>query len=134
MRHGIQSAMVLAAGLLSACAAGSRQVRDEDSTRIEEAMRPEPHPEVIPEGIALGDDAPPLAPPGYELTSPSMTLLSDAGYAQWGGSYGSPVYHSGHRHHPGHLHQSGYLHGPWPPSVRYHIQATPGGTTPGLLP
>jgi hypothetical protein len=120
MRHGLQSAMALTAGLLVACAAGPRQVRDEDSERIEEAMRPDAHPNVIPEGIALGDDAPPLAPPGYGLTSSWGFVGPYDGYAH--GSHGGPVYGVGR------------FHRPWRHSARYHIQATPGGSIPGLLP
>src|SRR5512140_551977 len=101
MRHGIQSAMVLAAGLLVACAAGPREVRDDDSARIEEAMRPEAHPAGIPQGITLGDDAPPLAPPGYAGTSPSVIVGPYARrHAHWRGSYGVAGYHSGLLHGP----------------------------------
>ena len=122
MRHGLQSATVLAAGLLVACASGARVVHDEDSARIEEAMRPEPHPGVIPEGIALGDDAPPLAPPGYGTEVPSVLKVPRARYAHPRGSYGLPAY------------GVGPWRGPRPHSVRYNLHATPGGTTPGLLP
>ena len=48
------------------CASGSRHVvRDEDSERIEATMKPEAFSADLPaaRGIALGADAPPLAPP-----------------------------------------------------------------------
>jgi hypothetical protein len=122
MRHGIQSALALTAGLLVGCAAGPRQVRDEGSERIEEAMRPEAHPEVIPEGIVLGDDAPPLAPPGPEVASPSVIEGPYARHRHSRWASGVPVY------------GVGPVYGPRPHSVRYHLHATPGGSSPGLLP
>lgn len=115
MRNGFQSGVLLAAGLLAACAAGPREVRDEGVERIEEAMRPEPHPEVIPEGIAMGEDAPPLAPEEPEIPRPPVIVSSN----DW------PFI-------PGCL--FGPACGPQPWSVRYHIKATPGGSIPGLLP
>lgn len=120
MRQGLQSAMVLTAGLLAACATGAREVRDEGSERIEEAMRPEPHPEVIPEGIALGNDAPPLAPAEPEVASPSM--LSGGLTESLGWGYGGPFL------------TPGPVYGPWSPGVRYHLKPMPGGSIPGLLP
>jgi hypothetical protein len=100
---------------------GRRQVRDEESERIEEAMRPDAHPDVIPEGITLGEDAPPLAAPGYSLESPSVLVLARPRHAhsRWG--YGA-------------VYGGGAFHGPRPHSVRYHVHATPGGSSPGLLP
>jgi len=123
MRHGIQSGMVLAAGLLVACAAGPRELRDEGSERIEEAMRTEAHPDMIPEGIFLGDDAPPLAPPVPEVASPPMVVTSSDGPPEPGWFYGTvPII------------VPGPVFGPHPGSVRYHIEARPGGSIPGLLP
>jgi hypothetical protein len=115
MRHGFQSGVVLAASLLVACASGPHEVRDEGSERIEAAMRPEAHPEVIPEGIALGDDAPPLAPAEPEVPSHPAIVISSGGPPSLGCFLG-PVC------------------GPRPSSVRYHIKATHGGSIPGLLP
>jgi hypothetical protein len=115
MRNGFQSAGMLAAGLLVACAVGPREVRDEGLERIEEAMRPEAHPEIIPEGIALGEDAPPLAPAEPEEPRPPVIVTSNGGL--WApGCFLGPVC------------------GPHPGSIRYHIKATPGGSIPGLLP
>lgn len=116
MRNGIQSGVVLAAGMLmAACAAGSREVRDEGLERIEEAMRPEAHPEVIPEGIAMGEDAPPLAPEEPEVPRPPVVVISN----------GAPFV-------PGCF--LGPACGPNPSSIRYIIKPTPGGSIPGLLP
>jgi hypothetical protein len=118
MRHEIRSGAVLLTSLLAACATGPQEVRDEGSERIEEAMRPEPHPEVIPEGIAMGSDAPPLAPPEPDGASLS-DMVSSHGWS-WG--FGGPVISPGPRY------------GPWPGPMRYHLQPTPGGSIPGLLP
>src|SRR5690349_1791039 len=107
MRNGFQSGVMLAAGLLMACAAGSREVRDEGLERIEEAMRPEAHPEIIPEGIAMGEDAPPLAPEEPEVPRPRETVTSND-WSDWAFI-------------PGCL--FGPACGPNPWSVRYHIKA-----------
>ena len=129
MKHGFHMGSALALGLLVACASGADALRDEGSERIEEAMRPELHPEVIPEGIALGDDAPPLALPEPELArvteadpscaaGPSCRDFSTPG--PW--LYGPiPVV-------------PGAPLGPYPGAVRFHIEARPGGSIPGLLP
>jgi hypothetical protein len=122
MKHGFLGGFALALGLLAACASGPRELRDEGSERIEEAMRPELHPDVIPEGIALGDDAPPLALPEPELAR--STPVGPSAFPEPGGPwlYGSvPVF-------------PGPLCGPQPGTVRYHIEARPGGSIPGLLP
>lgn len=100
--------LLLCAGLLAACASGGREVRDEDSERITEAMRPEPHPDVIPEGIALSQDAPPLAAP--DTDAPHVVNVA-------------PQHLRGPAHHRGHGLR-----------VRYHLEPRPGGSTPGLLP
>ena len=118
--HGV---LALTAGLLTACAGGPRQLRDEGSERIEEAMRPEPHPEVIPEGIVLGDDAPPLAPEGPEGDTDSVLVASGYRHARRRWAHGRTGFGSG-----------AVYGGPLLYPVRYHIKATPGGTTPGLLP
>ncbi|WP_224368432.1 hypothetical protein [Hyalangium versicolor] len=123
MRHRLQRAGVLTASLLAACAVGPRPVRDEGSERIEEAMRPEAHPERIPEGIVLGDDAPPLAPAEPEEGAHPPERGNSLGWPEspsWG--YGAPFI------------IPGPVWGSYPPAVRYHIQAAPGGTVPGLLP
>ncbi|WP_224246238.1 hypothetical protein [Hyalangium gracile] len=122
MRHGMLSAGVLTASLLVACATGSREVRDEGSERIEAAMRPEAHPELIPEGIVLGEDAPPLAPVEPEVAGFPERVTAYGGPEPLGWAYGVPVI------------GSGPACGPPPPAVRYHIEARPGGTIPGLLP
>ncbi len=116
MGNGFQSGVLLAAGLLVACAAGPREVRDEGLERIEEAMRPEPHPELIPEGIVMGEDAPPLAPEEPEEPRPPVIVTSNGGLPWAPGCFLGPVC------------------GPHPGSIRYHIKATPGGSIPGLLP
>ncbi|PTL83431.1 hypothetical protein [Vitiosangium sp. GDMCC 1.1324] len=104
--------LLLSAGLFAACTSCTREIRDEDSDRITEAMRPEPHPDVIPEGVALSNEAPPLAPPdthaAHVVNVPAQPLRSPA--------------HAHRRHHG--------LRG----SVRYHLEPRPGGSTPGLLP
>lgn len=122
MRHGIQTGAVLLASLLAACATGRQAVHDEGSERIEESMRPEAHPDVIPEGITLGEDAPPLAPAGPDVASPPVIVRSHGRHYAREWAYEGPVI------------VSGPVCGPRPHSVRYHVQATPGGTTPGLLP
>lgn len=122
MRHGILSGAVLLAGLLAACATGSQAVRDEGSERIEEAMRPEAHPDVIPEGIAMGSDAPPLAPPEPDEPTLSDIVLSPGGYGYRTWGFGGPFI------------GSGPVYSPWPGPMRYHLQPTPGGSIPGLLP
>jgi hypothetical protein len=121
MSHRFRSGWALSLGLLAACASGPRELRDEGSERIEEAMRPELHPDVIPEGIFLGDDAPPLALPEPELARSSPVDLSppDSPWVYYGAV---PVV------------VPGAPCGPCPGSVRYHIEAQPGGTIPGLLP
>lgn len=104
--------LLLSAGLLAACASGTHEVHDENSDRIDEAMRPDPHPDVIPEGVALSNDAPPLAPPDphapHVVNVPAQPPRG--------------VRHA-HRRNPG-------LRG----AVRYHLEPRPGGSTPGLLP
>jgi hypothetical protein len=113
----------VAAGLLLACAAGPQALRDEGSERIEEAMRPELRPDVIPEGILLGSDAPPLAPPEPELASRTARASADEEPPEPGWLFGAvPVI------------IPGPAYGPHPGSVRYHIEARPGGSIPGLLP
>jgi hypothetical protein len=122
MRDGIRSGTVLLASLLAACATGPQAVRDEGSERIEEAMRPEPHPEVIPEGIAMGGDAPPLAPPDPDGASLSDMMDSYGWHGSWNWGFGGPVI------------GPGPVYGPWPGPMRYHLKPTPGGSIPGLLP
>jgi uncharacterized lipoprotein len=123
MRHLFQGGGVLAVGLLVACASGPRELRDEGSERIEEAMRPEPHPDVLPAGIFLGDDAPPLAIPEPEVASAEGDTPSNAGPPQPGWFYGTvPVI------------VPGPVFGPYPGAIRYHIEPKPGGSIPGLLP
>lgn len=123
MRHVFQSGGVLAASMLVACAVGPRELRDEGSERIEEAMRPEPHADVLPEGIFLGDDAPPLAPSEPEVASATGDMPSNAEPPQSGWFYGTvPVI------------VPGPVWGPYPGAVRYHIEPKPGGSIPGLLP
>lgn len=124
MRHGFLSGFALALGLLAACASGPRELRDEGSERIEEAMRPELHPDIIPEGIVLGEDAPPLALPEPELARSTPVGPSYTAFPEPGGPwlYGPvPVF-------------PGPIYGPLPSAVRYHIEARPGGSIPGLLP
>jgi hypothetical protein len=117
------------AGLLLACAAGPRELRDEGSERIEEAMRPEARPERIPEGIALGLDAPPLAPPEPEVArSPEPVVSGDELLvAPWLHGSGVVVI-------PGPACAPGLACGPRPGTVRYHVEPRPGGSIPGLLP
>lgn len=121
MKRGFRGGAVLALSLLGACATAKSEVRDEGLARIEEAMRPEPNPDVIPEGITLGLDAPPLALPEPEVTR--GVVLTPSPYPEPGFVYGvvpwvfpSPIT------------------GPNPGAVRFHIEARPGGSTPGLLP
>jgi hypothetical protein len=109
--------VVLTAGLLVACAAGPHAVHDDEIARIEESMRPEPHPEIIPEGIALGEDAPPLAPDEPEESRPPVIVTPD----------GLPLF-------PGCHLGPGPICGPNLGAVRFQIKATPGGSIPGLLP
>ena len=124
MRHVFRSGGVLVASLLVACATGPRELRDEGSERIEEAMRPELHPDVLPEGIFLGEDAPPLALPEPEVASASGVPSSSDGPPEPGWFYGTvPV-----------IVVPGPVFGPAPGSVRYHIEPKPGGSIPGLLP
>lgn len=123
MRHGSHIGSVLALGLLVACASGPNALRDEGSERIEEAMRPEPHPDVIPEGIALGDDAPPLAPPEPELAQVTDVEPLSRDFSTPGPWLYGPV-----------PVVPGAPYGPQPGAVRYHIEARPGGSIPGLLP
>lgn len=56
-----------AASVLAACGSyeHAMPVIDDNSLRIEESMRPDTQPP--PEGIALGLDAPPLAPPERDV-------------------------------------------------------------------
>jgi hypothetical protein len=124
MKHRLRMGGALALGLLAACAVGPGSLRDEGSERIEEAMRPELHPDIIPEGIVLGDDAPPLALPEPELArvtpvEPSARDFSTPG--PWLYVVPVPVV-------------PGPVSGPQPGAVRYHIEAKPGGSIPGLLP
>ncbi|MDY7229809.1 hypothetical protein [Hyalangium rubrum] len=123
MTHGFRGGAVLALGLLGACATGQREVRDEGLARIEESMRPEAHPDVIPEGISLGLDAPPLALPEPEVAQRAWVDSSETAFPAPGSGYWvapwvfpAPVF------------------GPNPGTVRFHIEARPGGTIPGLLP
>jgi hypothetical protein len=125
MEHGLRMSWALALCLLVACASGPRAVRDEGSERIEEAMRPEPHPELIPEGIALGDDAPPLALPEPELARVTAAEPSGREFSTPGPWLYGPV--------PV-IVVPGLPFGPQPGAVRYHIEAQPGGSIPGLLP
>lgn len=100
--------LLLSGVLLTACASGPRVVRDEDSDRIEADMRPGPAQDPLPEGIALGTDAPPIAaadPHADHVVNAPARLL------------GRHRYHRGYRH-----------------PVRYHVEPKPGGSTPGLLP
>jgi hypothetical protein len=125
MKHGFLMGWALALGLLGACASGPQALRDEGSERIEEAMRPELHPDVIPEGIVLGEDAPPLAPPDPELARSTPVDPSGRDFS----TPGSPLLHG---QVPVII--PGPLCGPQCGAVRFHIEARPGGTIPGLLP
>lgn len=113
---------VAAAGLLGACA--SRV--DEGLLRIEEAMRPESHP--APEGIVLGPDAPPLAPPDWDvLWAPVGSFPERLGQV----GTNSPHFYSG----PYPLVMPAPFCPPrYPGEPRYHLEPQPGGSTPGLLP
>lgn len=115
----------LALYLTLACASGPNAPRDEGSERIEEAMRPEPRPDVLPEGIALGDDAPPLAPAEPELARVTGVEPPERDFSTPGPwLYGQvPV-----------IVLPGLPFGPQPGAVRYHLEARPGGSIPGLLP
>ncbi len=85
--------VLVAAGLLSACA--GKDVRDEGLLRIEEAMRPETQPP--PEGIELGLDAPPLAPPDRDiLWAPVYSFPQRMGEV----GTNSPWYYSGPTPYP----------------------------------
>lgn len=81
-----------AAGMLAACGSyeHAMPVIDDNSLRIEESMRPDTQPP--PEGISLGLDAPPLAPPERDvLYAPVYSFperMSQAGT-------NSPWYYSG---------------------------------------
>lgn len=121
--------MLATAGLLGACAG-----TDEGVLRIEAAMRPESHP--APEGIALGLDAPPLAPPDRDvLWAPAYSFPERMGQV----GTNSRHYYSGPYPYPllmpspycscQHGHGHGHHRGP-----RYHLEPKPGGSTPGLLP
>lgn len=126
MRKAYLGVVVVAAGLLGACA--GRHARDEGFLRIEESMKPETHP--APEGIELGLDAPPLAPPDRDvLWAPVYSFperMREVGT-------NSPHYYSGPYPFP--LMMPGAY---CPPAhrmaPRHHIEQRPGGTTPGLLP
>lgn len=56
----LAGAVGLGLGFGFGCAGPQRVQWPDDSARIDEAMAPPPQGEVIPEGIALGNDAPPL--------------------------------------------------------------------------
>lgn len=100
----------------------------DDSQRIEDAMRPPPPDEPLPEGIALGEDAPPLAP---EWPEPPWGRA----YA-WPGAWG--FFGPGCFHGPGCMHrQPPPQKGPGPglaPPPQPVPPSQPGGSTPGLLP
>lgn len=125
MRKTCLGVVVAAAGLLGACA--GKDVRDEGLLRIEESMRPDTHPP--PEGISLGLDAPPLAPPDRDVLWAPVHSFPER--MREIGTH-SPHFYSGPYAFP--------LMGPGPycpprmMTPRYHIEQQPGGTTPGLLP
>jgi hypothetical protein len=125
MRKTYLGVMVAAAGLLGACA--GKDVRDEGLLRIEESMRPETHP--APEGIELGLDAPPLAPPDRDvLWAPVASFpehMREVGTP-------SPHFYSGPFAFPLLMPTPYCPHAHLTP--RYHVEQRPGGTTPGLLP
>jgi len=117
--------VLVAAGLLGACA--GTEVRDEGLLRIEESMRPDTHPP--PEGIALGLDAPPLAPPDRDVLWAPVSSYPER-MREVGTN--SPLYYSGPYAFPLLMPTPYCPHGHMAP--RYHIGPQPGGTTPGLLP
>ena len=131
MRRTFLGVTVAAAGLLVACA--GREVRDESLLRIDEVMRPDTKPP--PEGIELGLDAPPLAPPDRDVLWAPVYSFPER--MREVGTH-SPWYYSGPYpllmpmphcpHHP--------LHGApaAPPPPQGQIRPQPGGTLPGLLP
>lgn len=137
MRKTYLGVVVAAVGLLGACA--GREVRDESFLRIAEVMRPDDKPP--PEGIELGLDAPPLAPPDRDvLWAPVYSFperMREVGT-------NTPWRYSGPSPYPllmptpycphGHMH-GGHMGRPAPaPQPQGHIEQRPGGTTPGLLP
>jgi hypothetical protein len=115
-------AVLATAGLLAACATGRQDLRD-NSALIDEVMRPDPPGTPIPEGIELGLDAPPLAPPDTKTVWAPVAQAPE--HIREIGS-GRPWFYTGPLPF--------FPHACHPPAVRYHIKPTPGGTTPGLLP
>jgi hypothetical protein len=117
--------MAVAAGLLSACA--GQEIRDEGLLRIEEAMRPETKPP--PEGIELGLDAPPLAPPDRDIMwAPVYSFPQRMGEV----GTNSPWFYSGpmqfpsmgcpHHGHMGHMRPQGHPGQMMPPGHPGHMK------------
>src|SRR4051812_27374961 len=81
MGHGNVALMLGVLLTSSGCSSASHEGRD-NSSRIDESMRPDSPSTPLPEGIALGQDAPPLAPvlPG----SPNFVRGWPCGGTCWG--------------------------------------------------
>lgn len=98
--------LVVGAGVLLATACGPRRVwmRDE-SDRIAEGMRPEPYTAQTPgaQGIQLGDDAPPLAPPFTRRDS----FIYPGGIARTVPAEGVCCTNRGHGLHPRFIYNAG---------------------------
>lgn len=129
MRKTYLGAMVTAASLLGACVtvAPPTVVQDEESLRIEESMRPDTEPP--PEGIELGLDAPPLAPPDYDTLWAPVGALAER-MPEVGTN--SPHYYSGPYAFPMLMPTPSCGHHQMAP--QYNIEQRHLGSTPGLLP
>lgn len=136
--RGLTGALGVAAALLGACATSGSKTRDEGAERIDAIVRPGQTPEPIPDGIALGPDAPPLS--GTGVDEPLAELPTGPATEAWPVypfAWGAPVApapcaappHGAIL--PAPVPRACLLH---PGSVRYRIEPRPGGSIPGLLP
>ncbi|XXF80450.1 hypothetical protein P2318_12060 [Myxococcaceae bacterium GXIMD 01537] len=126
--RGLRGAVVGAAftGLLAGCATSAI---DDNSLRIARDMLPDTQPP--PEGIELGSDAPPLAPPDRdELWAPVYSFPERMGEV----GTNSPWYYSGPYPYPLLFPAPTCPPGLGQVAPQNFIQPRPGGSTPGLLP
>jgi hypothetical protein len=132
-RHHGRCALVVAAAFLGACASDRRAARDESAERIEDIIGPGAASEPIPEGIALGPDAPPLsgAPEEEPLALLEVPEETGASPRPWS----APVTPCSAPPHgailPAPVPLACLLH---PGAFEYRITPRPGGSIPGLLP